>query len=295
MYYFAAIMAAAVMVLRPCGAAADPPADQGAASTSRGLPPTGDVIAGIQSDVAALKSEVADLSSEQDLIVAQLQALKQLLANPPQVGAETPQSTALKVEGLPFTGDKTARAAIVEVSDFECPVCRKYAKTVYPQLAHDYVEAGKIRYYYYAYPLSIHVHAMPAAVAARCAADQGKFWEMHDSLFADPLAVSTQDLVDRAKSAGLDVASFSACLSSGGKEADIQSGIDQGRKFGVRATPTFFVGKISSDGTVLDVDTQLIGDQSFNSIKAAVDDELSSVAAACADQAGSQAAVACKQ
>ena len=81
------------------------------------------------------------------------------------------------------TGNPAAAIWLVEVSDFQCPWCKKFHDETFATVKKEYVDSGKIRLAYLNLPLSMHANAMPAAIAAMCASAQGKFWEMHDKLF----------------------------------------------------------------------------------------------------------------
>src|SRR5437764_6479725 len=81
-------------------------------------------------------------------------------------------------------GSPTAPLWVIEVSDFQCPYCKQWHDQTYPTLLDQYVKTGKVRLAYVNFPLTMHIHAMPAAEAAMCAAAQDKFWPMHDALFA---------------------------------------------------------------------------------------------------------------
>ncbi len=110
----------------------------------------------------------------------------------------------------------------------------------------------------------MHNRAKPAAEAAHCASEQGKFWEYHDKLFANQQAMADEDLKKYATELGLDVEKFNACLSSGKFRADIDKDMAEGSKAGVSGTPAFFV-----NGRFLS------GAQPFENFKAIIDDELS--------------------
>ncbi len=85
---------------------------------------------------------------------------------------------------LPVRGNKNASVTVIEFSDFQCPFCEQFYKTTYPQLKKEYIDTGKIAFYYRHFPLTnIHPLAVPAANASECANEQGKFWEYHDLLF----------------------------------------------------------------------------------------------------------------
>lgn len=112
---------------------------------------------------------------------------------PPAVPAEATQSGGLfdgmKVTGnismdnVRIKGDKNAPITIVEYSDFECPYCERFVSDAYKQLDEKYIKTGKVKLVFKDFPLSFHPQAPKAAEAARCAGEQGKFWEMHDKLF----------------------------------------------------------------------------------------------------------------
>jgi len=143
-------------------------------------------------------------------------------------------------------GDANAPVTIVEFSDFECPFC-KAAQPTLTRLLSKY--EGKVRISYRDFPLRpIHPHAQSAAEAARCAGEQGRFWEYHDSMFASHAKLESTDLKDRARLLHLNETQFDACLSSGKFQSQIQGDVDLGTKLGVTGTPSFFVNGILVDG-----------------------------------------------
>jgi len=109
----------------------------------------------------------------------------------------------------------------------------------------------------------MHDRAKPAAEAAQCANEQGKFWEYHDKVFANQRAISDDDLKKYATELGLNVETFSACYSSGKFRADVEKDAAEGAKVGVKGTPAFFV-----NGRFLS------GAQPFEAFKTIIDDEL---------------------
>jgi len=161
---------------------------------------------------------------------------------------------------------------IVEFSDFQCPFCRSFYTGTYKQLLQEYVDSGKVKFYYKHFPLDqIHPSARPAAEAAECARDQGKFWEMHDKMFDEQqkqgsgtIAFSKDDLKNWAKQVqGLDAARFNQCLDSGEKASLVQQHQTEGLQLGVSGTPTFFVNGI-----------ELVGAQPYAAFKQVIDQEL---------------------
>lgn len=102
-----------------------------------------------------------------------------------ELSGATPSSsrTTIDIGHLPQLGEKNAKVTIVEFSDLECPYCRRFFLDTFPQLKKEYIDTGKVAFYFRHFPLSFHPLALPLANAAECANDQGKFWEMHDKIY----------------------------------------------------------------------------------------------------------------
>jgi protein-disulfide isomerase len=93
-------------------------------------------------------------------------------------------TSIVPLDSLPSRGNADAPVTVVEYADFQCPACGVFATTMGPELVKDYVDTGKVRFVFHDFPLPQHANAIPAAEAARCAADQGAFWPYHDLLYA---------------------------------------------------------------------------------------------------------------
>lgn len=167
----------------------------------------------------------------------------------------------ISTEGDPSKGGpETAPVTIVEFSDFECPYCSR----VNPTLERVLDRFGEqVRLVFRQFPLEMHRHARKAAEASLCAFDQGKFWEMHDALFADRNALAVEQIKEKAEALGLDTEQFTECLDSGVKSAQIDEDIKAGLVAGVSGTPTVYV-----NGRPLPAGT------SFQSIVDLVEEEL---------------------
>ena len=141
-----------------------------------------------------------------------------------------------------------------------------------PQLEKEYISTGKLKYVVRDFPLeSIHQNAFKAAEASRCAGEQGKFWEMHERLFANQQAISPTDMSGYAQAIGLDVPLFKQCLESGHYAAAIRKDIADGQQAGVTGTPAFFLGVTEpNDGKVKSLRV-IKGAQAYNGFKAAID------------------------
>jgi len=116
------------------------------------------------------------------------------------------------------------------------------------QIEKEYVDTGKIRYFFLDFPLKFHAQAFKAAEAAECAGEQGKFWQMHDRLFANQKALKPEDLPEHAKALGLELSKFQKCLDSGKYADEINKDIAEGQKAGVTGTPASLLGWIEPDG-----------------------------------------------
>ena len=136
---------------------------------------------------------------------------------------------------------------ILEFSDFECPYCQKAQSMIREMLAK---YEGSVRLVWKDFPLPNHEYAIPAAAAARCAQEQGKFWEYHDVLFAHQQALSSTDLRRHAQTVGLDVSIFDRCLSAGKHQDALAAVLDGTESHLIEATPTFLVNGRVVQGAV---------------------------------------------
>lgn len=140
--------------------------------------------------------------------------------------------------GSPVRGAVMAPVTIYEFADFECPGCRRMAPHL-KRVTDEY--KGKVRVVFKQYPLPMHTHAMGAAKAAVAAGKQGKFWEMHDLLFANQGSLQPEQLEKYAEQLGLDMTRFKADMQSKATEKKIEADRAAGKKAGVEGTPSIFV------------------------------------------------------
>lgn len=158
-----------------------------------------------------------------------------VLVMPGQIAA---QSRPPEVPLLPQRGDAAARVVLLLFSDFECPYCAR----IEPVLEQVRKTFGKdVQVIFKHTPLPIHPRAPLAHEAALEAARQGRFWEMHDMLFADQQHLGKPDLLARAEQLGLDVKAFAAALEDGRHKAAVERDMAEARALGVTGTPTLFV------------------------------------------------------
>jgi protein-disulfide isomerase len=188
---------------------------------------------------------------------------KKTASNPVEVYIDKPTRPTFDVSvgDAPVFGPESAPVTIIEFSDFQCPFCAKGA-TVVEEIKQKY--GNKVRVAFKNFPLPFHNQAKGAAMAALCAHDQeeGKFWEMHDKLFANQEKLMEQDLHDYAKEIELDMDSFKECLAAQKFASQIDSSIQEGQEVGVKSTPTFYVNGILVNGAQpLEAFSEIIDEQ----------------------------------
>ncbi len=138
----------------------------------------------------------------------------------------------------PSIGAESAEVEVVVYSDFQCPFCSRAAPTTH-QIAEAYPD--KVKVTFRNFPLSFHANAQKAAEAGECANLQGKFWEMHDIMFANQNNLQADSLKSYAQQIGLDTAEFNECLDSGSMKAEVERDFQDGTKAGVQGTPAFII------------------------------------------------------
>ncbi len=171
-----------------------------------------------------------------------------------------PPREKVDAAGRPTRGAASSPVEIIEFSDFQCPYCER-AYPVIKRLLSTY--GDRIHVVHRNFPLPNHPNARPAAEAAACANEQGKFWEYHDRLFEHQDQLADPDLKQHAVEVGLDASKFGACFDMRKYQADIDADMAAGRDAGISGTPGFFI-----NGRPLD------GAQPFENFKTIIDEEL---------------------
>ena len=235
------------------------------------------IIVGIAAFFAG--SYTANLSSNQltqedlDQAMAKLE-LKLLQNRLPTEQAMPP--VKISADDDPIIGDPNAPITIIEFSDFQCPFCARFHVQTLPSIYEEYIEQGKVKLVFRDFPIqNIHPNALPAAVAAECANEQGKFKDMHDILFETQSqwnkieTVAALSLFSQyASDMQMDQEKFESCIASGKYIEEIRKDLEDGRDYGVSGTPGFFVGN-DEIGYV-----ELKGAQPFESFKKIIDAQL---------------------
>lgn len=143
-------------------------------------------------------------------------------------------------------GDPNAPITMIEFSDYQCPYCQRFYSTILPEIKKNYIDTGKVKFVYRDFPISSHVNAMPAALAAECAGEQNDYWGLHDKIFDNFASwVSLPDVApvfkQYANEIGLDTKAFDSCFDKQKLQDEINGDLQDALKYGVTATPTFFV------------------------------------------------------
>lgn len=192
---------------------------------------------------------------------------------PTQAAAPGQPSPALGKQNVdnghfPVKGNPNAKVTVIEFADFRCPFCEKVFTDVEPQLQKDYIDTGKVKFYFRQYAF-LGPASTVAANAAECANEQSKFWDMHDYLYknqpaeTDTSMYTTDNLAQIAGTLGMNTDQFRTCLDSKKYDKNVSGDFAAGQKAGVNATPTFYI-----DGN------QLVGAQPYSAFQTLIDQEL---------------------
>lgn len=201
--------------------------------TEESLPTVHDKILGSIRQIRLAKARstyLKSLRSQASILVA---------LGPPN--AEVPPGDA------PRRGPANARVVVVEFADYQCPYCRR----IHPELKKLQDEFGdQLVLVFKDFPLPMHPHAEKAAEAARCAGEQGKFWDFHDLLFDHSSDLEVPQLKEHARALKLDAARFDKCLDSGEEASGVEKDREQAQSLGITGTPSFFINGHFLSGAV---------------------------------------------
>ncbi len=192
---------------------------------------------------------------------------------PSPVPADPNLMAEVMKEAAATLGDPNAPIVFVEYSDYQCPLCRRFFEKTLNRLKQEYVKTGKVFFVLKDYPLPGHDGAKPAAMAARCAGEQEKYWEMHDKVFEEQgkqgvgtIAFGAADLKKWAREIGLNATEFDACLDSEKYLSIVKSNFRDGITIGVAGTPTMAIGKKEKTRKLV------VGAQPFDTFKKIIDE-----------------------
>lgn len=198
----------------------------------------------------------------------------------PQVAP--PEDTTPKqvsIDDDPVLGDKNAKVTLIDFTDYECPFCKRYFDQTFSQIKKDYIDTGKIKYVVRDLPLSFHANAHKEAQAAECAREQGgdtAYYKYHDEIFKRTTSNGTGLALDKlsviANDLGLNGSTLQSCLDSEKYKGEVDKDLADASAVGASGTPTFFIGKSTSDGVI--TGTKIVGAQPYSAFQAEIDKQL---------------------
>jgi protein-disulfide isomerase len=212
-----------------------------------------------------LRAEDTITREQADTLIKEIRELRQAIdaLRAPRRQAERPPDEKVRVDvaGGPVLGRADAPVTLVEFTDLECPYCRAFHVGTFERLKREYIDTGKVRFITRDFPLDFHPNARPAALAVRCAGEQGKFWEMRHAVTLNANALN-RELYDRlARELTLDGGRFSACIGVDRYRTEIEHDMDEAAKAGVSGTPTFVIGA-TTPGTAVE-GQRIVGAQPY--------------------------------
>jgi protein-disulfide isomerase len=141
-------------------------------------------------------------------------------------------------------GSVAAPVMIIEFTDLQCPYCARFATQTWPKLKATYVDTGKVRFATRDLPLPMHSFALPAAIAARCAGQQGKYWEFREALFREQSRLGTEPYMELASTFGLDAERFARCRADPAVLQSVRADIALAASSDIESTPSFVIGRV---------------------------------------------------
>jgi protein-disulfide isomerase len=217
----------------------------------------------VQSSIDNAAAEIAGMRSALDGMQAGFKTAAAPAPAPSRPGAPDPNRRyPVNTAGSPAKGPANAKVTLVEFSDFQCPFCSRVTPTL-DQIEKEY--GNQVRVVFKHLPLGMHSKAPAAHAAAEAAHRQGKFWEMHDLIFANQREMSPEKYVEYAGQIEIDVERFKRDVAAASVKQKIDADAQEAAKLGVTGTPGFFInGRF------------LRGARPFNSFKELIDEELKS-------------------
>lgn len=187
------------------------------------------------------------------VIVEKLDSIDKKISGNYQAPAEQLGPVNISIaDEVPFLGSKDAKVTIVEFADYQCPFCGIFFKESFPKLKTEYIDTGKVKFYYQDFAF-LGDESSFAAEAAKCSGQQGKYWEYHDYLYQNQNgenegAFSQLNLKKFGKTIGVDEQKFNNCVDSRVFKPDVEAETKAGQDYGVNATPTVFINGIKYEG-----------------------------------------------
>jgi protein-disulfide isomerase len=194
----------------------------------------------------SLATDNAMTREQGDAILAELKQIHRMLEEQQRARAKPEMPAENRVEvadsRLQVMGAGDAPLTLIEFTDYQCPYCKRFRDRSWPELKAKYVDTGKLRFVIRDLPLGIHAQAMPAAIAARCAGEQGRFWPVHEALFESQATLSAEMIVATVKRLGVGSEAFERCRKDPRTQMGIEADVAEAENIGVSGTPGFVLG-----------------------------------------------------
>ncbi len=204
-----------------------------------------------------------ELRQIRQLLERQVQAMPAPAAPPPGPAAD--ERVTVPSPTGPVLGKPDAPVTIIEYTDLECPFCHQFHMNAFADIKKSYIDTGKVRFISRDFPLGFHPHAKSAAVASRCAGEQGKFWELRNLLAANADKLAPEAVTSYAREVKLDLEAFQDCLAGDRFASALQKDWDDAIAAGVSGTPTFVIARTAPGATLQG--TRVVGAQPFEAFE----------------------------
>ncbi len=224
----------------------------------------------VQKALAELREQQATLRRDLKELMRLVETLAASVSQSRQRSAALIGST-LQLPARPAKGAAAAPVTVVEVADYHCPFCRR-AQAELATIEAEYVATNTVRIVVVDYPIAtLHPYAARSHLAAACAAEQGRYWEMHRALYSRPPAIGVGELVVTAESLGIDLPTFRTCLSSELTGVDLRRSADALKSLGIEGTPVLLIGRTPVAGAPFVVRRYVYGAQPYLAYKTAIE------------------------
>ena len=212
----------------------------------------------MQQDIEMLKKQIQVLARE-----------KRMQPSTPPVIEVAPKPRSISLGTIQPLGNPGAKVALIEFADYQCPYCERFYTQSFGSLKNRFIDTGKVMYVYRDLPAPNRAQALPAAIAARCAGEQGKYYEMQSLLFSSGGNLKQDSYTRFAKKLGLDASKFSACLIDNNQLERIRQDMIEAQNLGIRGTPTFYIGTVKGNKIV--DEQQIVGALPYSYFRNALD------------------------
>jgi len=223
----------------------------------------------------AERQQFQKMQQEIEMLKKQVQVLareKRMQPSNPPVIEVAPKTKSISLGTIKPLGNPDAKVALIEFADYQCPYCERFFQQSYGSIKSRFINRGKVKYVFRDLPAPNRPQALPAAIAARCAGEQGKYYEMQSLLFANSKKLEKNAYVKFANKLGIDSSKFLACLINDNQVEKIRQDMNDAAALGIRGTPTFYIGKVEGN-KIVDA-RQIVGALPYSYFKQALDKAL---------------------